>query len=923
MTRSRRRKLLREAGKRRAIVRTGIPVASALLAYTPIVYAQEQGAAAGAPGALQEVVVTAQKRTEILQDVPVSIEALNNEKLAQLNISDIDDYVKYLSGVTTVKGLGQGGTGIGTTHVYMRGVVSGQDGNHSASQPTVGTYLDEQPVTTIDGTVDIHIYDIARIEVLAGPQGTLYGASSEAGTIRIITNKPDPTKFAAGYDLSGNSVEHGGQGWKAEGFVNIPLAPWAAVRLVAWDQHDPGYIHNVAGTDANAGIFNGVREYPIGTGCPCTLTTGIPPIPGTGNSNVNSQNSQYNTASLWGGRAALAMNLGDNWTITPTFMGQELSSNGFFGYDPAMGDLNVARFGTPDSFKDSWTSTALTVEGKVSNFDITYAGGWFVRNEHTLSDYSDYTYFYDKYFASGCQWVTQAGYNYVTNPANPKAYFPNCVEGGTKYPSDSYYTAPQEYVITNGHYTKWFNELRVTTPQEYPVKGLLGAFVQRQVHEIWEQYTIPGAGGNPFSYNPQGLAQSLNIPGVQGNTIWLTDEERVDRDSAVFGQLTWDIDSHWQAIGGIRFYKYKNSLEGFYGYSENFHNLTGFYPGMNICNPALGPAPFHGAPCTDLNETVSDNGKTYRGTLTYKFDPEALMYFTYSTGFRPGGVNRVFSAQLNSIYPPYKADTLVNWEIGWKTEWLNRRLRWNGALFLENWDNFQFLFLGPNSVTVVQNAASAQIKGIETNLEWAATNQLMISGSATYLHAVTTQNYCGPGSTGAIGPVGPQGQTYNNYIPGTAQLTTDCPDQGLGYRLTSSSGFALPSFSVGTGPEAPSGTSLPVAPKFKANLVARYSFPVSSWDGHAQAGFVYQSSAEPLLRVVDQVSLGKIPSYGLLDLAGGVARNGLSFELTVTNVTDKRAQLTRFVECTTTTCTQPYAVPTLPLTIGLHVAQRF
>jgi len=915
MTRSRRRKLLREAGKRCAIVRTGIPVASALLASTPIVYAQEAGTAA-APGALQEVVVTAQKRTEVLQDVPISIEALNNERLAQLNISDMDDYVKYLSGVTTVKGLGQGGTGIGTTHVYMRGVVSGQDGNHSASQPTVGTYLDEQPVTTIDGTVDIHIYDIARIEVLAGPQGTLYGASSEAGTIRIITNKPDPTKFAAGYDLSGNTVEHGGQGWTAEGFVNIPLAPWAAVRLVAWDEHDAGYIHNVAGTDANAGIINGDREYPVGTAPPNTVSSGFPPVPGTGNSNVNSQNKQYNTASLWGGRVALGLNLGDNWTVTPTFMGQEISSNGFFGYDPAMGDLNVARFGYADSYKDSWTQAALTVEGKVGNFDITYAGGWFVRNEHTLSDYSDYTYFYDKYFASGCQWVTQSGYDYLQ--ANGSAYG-NCF-GGTKYPSDSYFTAPQEYVITNGHYTKWSNELRVTTPQEYALKALLGVFAQRQVHEIWEQYTIPGAGGNPYNYNPQGLAQSLNIPGVPGNTVWLTDEERVDRDSAFFGQLTWDISSAWQVIGGIRFYKYKNSLEGFYGYSQNFHNLTGFYPGQNICDPALGPAPFHGAPCTNLNETVSDNGKTYRGTLTYKFDPERLMYFTYSTGFRPGGVNRVFSPAINAIFPPYKTDTLTNWEIGWKTEWLNRRLRWNGALFLENWDNFQFLFLGPNSVTVVQNAASAQIKGIETNLEWAATSQLLISGSATYLHAVTTTDYCGPGNPPYATTVPPN---QNNYIPGTTNLSTDCPNQNLGYRLNSGSGFGAPSLNVGTGPEAPSGSSLPVAPKFKGNIVARYTFPLSSWDGHVQAGFVYQSSAEPLLRIVDQVSLGKLPSYGLLDLAGGVARNGLSFELTLTNVTDKRAQLTRFVECTTTTCTQPYAIPTLPFTVGLHVAQRF
>src|ERR1019366_523959 len=161
---------------------------------------------------LEEVTVTAQKVTENLQNVPVSIEAINTQKLEQLNIVNLDTYVQYLAGVTTIKSIGQGGNGVGTTHVYMRGINAGQDGNHSGSQPTVGTYFDEQPVKTIDGTVDVHMYDIARVEVLEGPQGTLYGASSESGTVRIITNKPDPTKFEAAYDISGDSVYHGGLG---------------------------------------------------------------------------------------------------------------------------------------------------------------------------------------------------------------------------------------------------------------------------------------------------------------------------------------------------------------------------------------------------------------------------------------------------------------------------------------------------------------------------------------------------------------------------------------------------------------------------------------------------------------------------------------------------------------------------------------
>ena len=273
MTRSRfrfRHRRTVDAGRSLNLPRSALrqlPLASAISAVlaggAPVARAQ----APEPSDTLQEVTVTAQKVTENLQNVPVSIETLGTEKLQQLNISNLDDYVQNLPGLTTIKSIGQGGNGVGTTHVYMRGINSGQDGNHSGSQPTVGTYFDEQPVTTIDGTVDMHIYDIARIEVLEGPQGTLYGASSEAGTVRIISNKPDPTKFEASYDVAGDQITNGGgAGWKAEGFVNIPLSPIAAVRIVGWDEHDPGYISNVAGTNVNAGIVNGNRSFPTWTG---------------------------------------------------------------------------------------------------------------------------------------------------------------------------------------------------------------------------------------------------------------------------------------------------------------------------------------------------------------------------------------------------------------------------------------------------------------------------------------------------------------------------------------------------------------------------------------------------------------------------------------------------------------------------------
>ncbi|HZO22026.1 MAG TPA: TonB-dependent receptor plug domain-containing protein, partial [Steroidobacteraceae bacterium] len=217
MTRSRSRKLKRLQGRKaKQMLWKAMPVASAILACMQTARAQAPSDTEAPSGSgLEEVVVTAQKRVENMQNVPISIQAIGTEKLDQMHVTNFDDYAKLLPSVSFQT------AGPSFEHTYMRGVASGGDGNHSGSLPSVGMYLDEQPVTTIDGNLNIHIYDIARVEALSGPQGTLYGASSEAGTIRIITNKPDPTGFKAGYDVEGNSVDHGGKGYTVEGFVNM------------------------------------------------------------------------------------------------------------------------------------------------------------------------------------------------------------------------------------------------------------------------------------------------------------------------------------------------------------------------------------------------------------------------------------------------------------------------------------------------------------------------------------------------------------------------------------------------------------------------------------------------------------------------------------------------------------------------------
>lgn len=882
MTRSRRRKIARKQPHERVLaVHRGMPFAATLLAAMPGAYAADQSGVASE--GLQEIIITAQKRVENLQNVPISVQVLDNRALEQLGIVNLTDYVQYSPSVSFLQaGAGGGGNGEpGSSLVYIRGVVSGGDGNQSGSQPSVGTYLDEIPVTTVDGSVDIHIYDMQRIEVLKGPQGTLFGASSESGTVRLISNKPDATKFSAGYDVKGAYAVGHDTGYGLEGFINIPITPKVAIRLVGWLDQEPGTISNVAGTNQGACIVNGVRTFASWAGQPAGTWSGssgtVAPCPtptsiGAGSiTNAPWVSDDYNKVNYRGGRAAVKFDVSDSWTVTPSVAAQNLTTRGFFGYDPAVGDLKLAHFG-PESSSDSWTLAALTVEGKFHNFDIVNASGFFKRQRHSIGEYSDYSSFYDRVYGSGAYWVNN-------NDA----------------PID-----PQYFGIFSEHYQKWNNEFRVSTPADKPVKATVGFFVSRQLQNIWKQYTIPGYGytsvsggsyGQP-SPNPDGFAQSYSIPNLE-NTIWLTAQQRVDRDRALFAQIQWDITSQWSVQGGVRFYHYDNSLGGFYGYAATYSSRTGVakcFPGRPPVNPL--------APCTNLDTEVSKSGSIPKVNLTFKPTPDTLLYATYSRGFRPGGVNRV--AGPNGI--PYEADFLQNYELGWKTQWLDRRLRWNGALFRQNWNDFQFAFsVPPGNITAIANGGNAVIQGLESELEWAATNRLTLSMNLTLLDPYITENYCG-----TLG-------------------VTDCPDQQNYYAFPFPGATSVPGGEYAwTGPLAPKGTNLPTTPKFKSSVVARYSFaPLASWRPFMQAAFVYQSEVTSGLIVPTARITGAQPAFELLDLSAGAQNDKFRVQLSVTNVMDKRAQLYRFTETNAAVDNQVYVIPSQPRTITLTFAQRF
>jgi iron complex outermembrane receptor protein len=835
---------------------------STALASPALAQATGQAPATTAPAVNQpdpnEIIITATKREESLQNVPISVQAIGTKRLDQLNISNFEQYTKQLPSVSFQT------AAPGFTVVYMRGVATGGDGNHTGSLPSVGSYLDEQPVTTIGGTLDVHIYDIARIESLAGPQGTLYGASSEAGTIRIITNKPEIGVTTGRVDGELNSVDHGGMGGKLEGMINLPVSTRIAFRGVAFYQRDAGYIDNVHATRDYCGdvIIDPGSGDPIG----CVHN-------GFHADNAAFVKKNFNTNTTYGGRAALKIDLDDNWTITPTIMHQHSKTRGVFYFDPAVGDLKTERFRKEPGI-DKFTQYALTVEGKVGDFDITYAGAYMDRPNHATADYTDYADAYDAYYET---YGGIANYlYYLDNNGDP--------------------VDPRQYITGGNHFRKMSHELRVATPSDKPFRVIAGAFYQRQSNDILQEYHVDN------------LADSLSVNGRPG-LIWLTKQKRIDRDYALFGEASFDITPQITLTGGGRWYKFDNTVFGFAGFGRDpafFQGAAGNPPpnaagstktGVAQCFTTSGDSlrdsqlngtdttlildgALDGTPC--INVGVFDNGKvkpkqskdsgfTYRFNGTWKPRPGLLFYATWSKGFRPGGINR------QPGLAPYNPDFLINYELGWKTTF--GPFRWNGAVYHQLWKKFQFSFLGENSLTVVQNGRDAKIDGVETDIGY-STGGLTLNAAAAYTDAKVKQNICAVAD----------------------DTSSDCSDAGD--EIT-----------------APKGTRLPVTPKFKVTGTARYAWNMGPGKAHVQAGVVHQGSARSALRVADNDLTGTLKSYTLVDLFAGYDWKNYNVELFTTNVFDVRNQLSRFVVCGL--CTNIHIVPGQPRTIGIRAGMKF
>ena len=596
---------------------------------------------------IEEVIVSAQKKTENLQNVPISVTTLSSDELDSLNIKDFADYVLQLPAASAVQRRpGQG-------QIFMRGISDGGNNNQSLQGPAVAIYLDESPVTMIGDNLDVHVYDIERVESLTGPQGTLYGAASQAGNLKIITKKPS-SEFDSGFNISAESTRGGDGSTMVEGFVNIPLSQNAALRFVGFNDRDGGFIDSV----------NDSITYPVS---------------GITRSNEVFVEDNFNDAVKEGYRAALRVDLNENWQIDVNYMGQETSTNGVWDHNPdELGEYNVSRF-YDDKTHDEWTRFSATVTGDLGFADLTFTTSSLERDFEVLSDYSHYAIdgYVEGYYTC---------YTY---------YFGPCVDPSIQFENDTH----QEYDTT---------EIRLSSKEGEKLNWIIGAFQTENVTDYDSQWHVP-------AINP-----AAAVPGSK-DLYYQTDQVRAEDESAVFGEIYYQINDKMELTLGHRKFDNETTLKGFVG--------TVWWPNY-ILGSTTRP--------DNVNSLYDGSDSISKINLSYQVDNNSMIYITRSEGYRPGGANR--TTQLGATYD---ADFLTSTEFGFKSISMDGRLRLNAAMYQMDWDDIQLGWFDSSIslLGLVDNIGKANSNGYEIDAKYILSDTVSVALGYANNEAVLKEDY--------------------------------------------------------------------------------------------------------------------------------------------------------------------------------------
>jgi outer membrane receptor protein involved in Fe transport len=819
------------------------------------------GSTEAATDTLTEITVTAQRRTQNIQDVPISMQALTAQSLQQLNISTFDDYIKYLPNVTTAN------NGPGQNEVFMRGLSAGSQASQGSAStglwPNVAVYLDNQSGQLPNRNLDIYAADLNRIEVLEGPQGTLFGAGAEAGAIRYITNEPKLDVTEANVKAGYGVTAHGDPNTDVTAVLNVPLIPdTMAVRAVIYNDKRGGYIDNVPATFTRKNTDIGVHyaNYPAVNGlCPDGQPNSgycVPPGSPVINNN-NTAGRAINPVTYQGVRVEALYKFNDEWDVLITQSYQTLYSQGVFYQQVNASDgaplrpLEVTLF-NPSFDKDKFESTAWTVNGKFGDLKAVYTGGYLVRNVDQVGDYTNYArgVFADYYQCFG------------PGSGGDPSLVSTCFS-----PSAAWHS-----VERNTHQQ---HEFRLSTPDEWRLRAIAGAYYEDNKlfdQTDWRYKTIPPCTSNGAAGTPGNTGCLTNIgtfpgttvvnPGIQtSNSSFYQDTVRETKQTAFFVSVDFDlIPKVLTATLGTRHFRFENSSAG---------SVTSSFGCFEGGAPATGcHSPLYSFNLNAENLANSESGYKSRGNLTWHITPDVMVYYTFSQGFRPGGFNQ----NGGSMYAPgpdgvlqfaipkaYSSDKLTNNEIGWKTEFFDHRLQWNGAVYREAWDNVQISFFDPGvtgNIFFDTNGQNFLINGIETSLVARVINGLTLQGAASWNRSRQT-------NSPALIDSNPQSANFGKPI------TQVCDSTGANCTPI-------------TNPFGPIGAPSANAPPIQFSLRGRYEWTIAGYTPYVQFGATHnghsftQAGSNPTIGA-GAISTSRLrfenPAYTIYDASFGVAKD--------------------------------------------------
>lgn len=806
---------------------------------------------------VDEIIVTATKTEQTMQSIPVAVSALDSESLEQLDVDVFTDYLTELPGVTA------GGGGPGQNTIYIRGLASTTPNLTVAGvaglAPNVAFYLDEQPLAQPGRNLDVYAVDLERVEVLPGPQGTLFGASSQAGTVRMITNKPVLGEFEAYSNASVSFTEGGEMSNSVEAVVNLPVGDNFALRGVVFVDDQGGYIDNVPGTVSTrqsaryrpAGTMrkNGVVVTPRREGFQADADLSNVTFIEADNSDLVEED--FNDTTYSGYRLSGRYEFNADWRATVALMQQELDSEGVFFQDPELDDWEIQRY-QPDELQDAFTNVAWTVEGRLGALETLYTGAYTDRETDQVIDYTDYMFVGQYFPVYTCD-------STVSYPGAGNDPFGTC-------------HAPTSNVTSATDTTVESHEFRFNTPQSNRWRVTAGAFYSNTELKERNDYNYLGSmdrvnadgsvGINALPAQNFPLTNGSATPGQVGNesegyfsdpgpilapTIFRNDVKRTDEQLGVFGELSFDVvPDTFEVVLGARYYDIKVDIVGS---ANSVYDIL--YPatdadgnpidaqafGTNISRQ-FGPNGPAEAP-----DVAATEGAIFKVTGNWTPNADTLIYATYSEGFRPGLLNRpggVQPASLPGYQVPYAVDTdeVKNYELGWKLDLLDRQLRFNGNAFFVDVKGLQTTIFDPEIVNLFfsDNAANAEIRGVEGDLTYAPSDMpgLTLTGAFSVLDTEITK----------------------------VLTPTD---------------------------DVVEGSELAFAPNLQLNLRARYEWNAfQSYTAHVQGQVVYSDDSRS---DIIEINAAELEGYTTLGLRTGLAKDNWNVELFVDNVTNEAAEI--------------------------------